>query len=236
MDWKNKLYFGDNLKILREHVADASASVIPAKAGIHPGNLICLDPPFNSSGRAPVPLGAAKHPLKRASLLRTWVLAVASALCFALSVGCSRQTGAPADVRPNLRPTYLAEAKAAYKALIRTRDAVSGSETGYQLHLVNAQVALDKLQPQGAAESQLQTSLRNYHDQVALLRLAIGQRAEISRLGDPPKLARSSDEFIQSIDAGLEACQVALADLLDGASVKANPCLKQEKASKRSCR
>jgi hypothetical protein len=49
MDWKNKLYFGDNLKILREYVADASASVIPAKAGIHPGNLICLDPPFNSS-------------------------------------------------------------------------------------------------------------------------------------------------------------------------------------------
>jgi len=37
MDAKNKLYFGDNLKILREYVADASV------------DLIYLDPPFNSS-------------------------------------------------------------------------------------------------------------------------------------------------------------------------------------------
>ena len=37
MDGKNKLYFGDNLKILREHVADASV------------DLIYLDPPFNSN-------------------------------------------------------------------------------------------------------------------------------------------------------------------------------------------
>ena len=37
MDAKNKLYFGDNLKILREHVPDASV------------DLIYLDPPFNSS-------------------------------------------------------------------------------------------------------------------------------------------------------------------------------------------
>ena len=34
-DWKNKLYFGDNLDILRNHVADASV------------DLIYLDPPFN---------------------------------------------------------------------------------------------------------------------------------------------------------------------------------------------
>ncbi|HVA00972.1 MAG TPA: hypothetical protein VMV34_04865, partial [Terriglobia bacterium] len=34
---QNKLYFGDNLGILREHVADASI------------DLIYLDPPFNSS-------------------------------------------------------------------------------------------------------------------------------------------------------------------------------------------
>ena len=33
----NKLYFGDNLKILRDYVADASV------------DLIHLDPPFNSS-------------------------------------------------------------------------------------------------------------------------------------------------------------------------------------------
>jgi hypothetical protein len=37
MDTKNKLYFGDNLKILREYVPDASV------------DLIYLDPPFNSS-------------------------------------------------------------------------------------------------------------------------------------------------------------------------------------------
>jgi hypothetical protein len=37
MDAKNKLYFGDNLKILREYVPDASV------------DLIYLDPPFNSS-------------------------------------------------------------------------------------------------------------------------------------------------------------------------------------------
>jgi adenine specific DNA methylase Mod len=37
MEWKNKLYFGDNLKILREHVADESV------------DLIYLDPPFNSN-------------------------------------------------------------------------------------------------------------------------------------------------------------------------------------------
>ena len=35
-DWKNKLYFGDNLDILREHVASKSV------------DLIYLDPPFNS--------------------------------------------------------------------------------------------------------------------------------------------------------------------------------------------
>ncbi len=36
-EWKNKLYFGDNLPILREHVADQSVG------------LIYLDPPFNSN-------------------------------------------------------------------------------------------------------------------------------------------------------------------------------------------
>ncbi len=35
--WKNRLYFGDNLDILREHIADASV------------DLIYLDPPFNSN-------------------------------------------------------------------------------------------------------------------------------------------------------------------------------------------
>jgi len=35
--WKNKLYYGDNLRILREHIADESV------------DLIYLDPPFNSN-------------------------------------------------------------------------------------------------------------------------------------------------------------------------------------------
>jgi site-specific DNA-methyltransferase (adenine-specific) len=37
MDGKNRLYFGDNLNILRDHVADATV------------DLIYLDPPFNSN-------------------------------------------------------------------------------------------------------------------------------------------------------------------------------------------
>jgi len=35
--WKNQLYFGDNLTILREHIPDTSV------------NLVYLDPPFNSN-------------------------------------------------------------------------------------------------------------------------------------------------------------------------------------------
>jgi len=37
MDWKNRLYFGDNLDSLRCHVPDSSV------------DLIYLDPPFNSN-------------------------------------------------------------------------------------------------------------------------------------------------------------------------------------------
>jgi hypothetical protein len=47
MDEKNKLYFGDNLKILRDYVDDASVDLIyldPACAG---------RPPFNSSATYP---------------------------------------------------------------------------------------------------------------------------------------------------------------------------------------
>ncbi len=36
-DWHNQLYFGDNLTVLREHVADESV------------DLVYLDPPFNSN-------------------------------------------------------------------------------------------------------------------------------------------------------------------------------------------
>ncbi len=43
--WKNQLYFGDNLVILREHVADESA------------DLVYLDPPFNSNANYNVLFG-----------------------------------------------------------------------------------------------------------------------------------------------------------------------------------
>jgi site-specific DNA-methyltransferase (adenine-specific) len=36
LDWKNKLFFGDNLQILRKHVPDETV------------DLVYLDPPFNS--------------------------------------------------------------------------------------------------------------------------------------------------------------------------------------------
>ena len=42
MNWKNKLYFGDNLNSLRDCVADASV------------DLIYLDPPFNSNANCNV--------------------------------------------------------------------------------------------------------------------------------------------------------------------------------------
>jgi len=56
MDWKNKLYFGDNLGILREHVAAESV------------DLIYLDPPFNSSATHGFPVAA----LYERRLLMNW--------------------------------------------------------------------------------------------------------------------------------------------------------------------
>jgi 16S rRNA G966 N2-methylase RsmD len=37
MDWKNQLYYGDNLRVLREEIAAESV------------DLVYLDPPFNSA-------------------------------------------------------------------------------------------------------------------------------------------------------------------------------------------
>lgn len=47
-DWRNKLYYGDNLKILAERISDESV------------DLIYLDPPFNSNRSYNV-LFADKH-------------------------------------------------------------------------------------------------------------------------------------------------------------------------------
>jgi site-specific DNA-methyltransferase (adenine-specific) len=49
-DWKNKLYFGDNLEILRNHIPDESV------------DLVNLDPPFNSNATYNVLFKAAKEP------------------------------------------------------------------------------------------------------------------------------------------------------------------------------
>jgi site-specific DNA-methyltransferase (adenine-specific) len=58
MDAVNKLYFGDNLKILREYVADASV------------DLIYLDPPFNSSATYPSADGLFKEKTMQTSRVR----------------------------------------------------------------------------------------------------------------------------------------------------------------------
>ena len=59
MDQKNRLYFGDNLKILRDYVEDASV------------DLIYLDPPFNSSATYNVlsKKGVAQGPLSGPPIL-----------------------------------------------------------------------------------------------------------------------------------------------------------------------
>ena len=55
MEWKNRLYFGDNLDILRRQVPDASV------------DLIYLDPPFNSNANLQRPLqGKERGGIRRA--------------------------------------------------------------------------------------------------------------------------------------------------------------------------
>jgi 16S rRNA G966 N2-methylase RsmD len=62
MDQKNKLYFGDNLKILRDYVEDASV------------DLIYLDPPFNSNATYNVlsKKGVAQGPLSGPAAFRVF--------------------------------------------------------------------------------------------------------------------------------------------------------------------
>lgn len=49
MDWKNTLYFGDNLKVLRDNIPSESV------------DLIYLDPPFNSNANYPSADGLFKE-------------------------------------------------------------------------------------------------------------------------------------------------------------------------------
>jgi hypothetical protein len=54
-NWKNKLFYGDNLDVLREHIADDSV------------DLIYLDPPFNSKRDYNLLFKTPKKPVKAAA-------------------------------------------------------------------------------------------------------------------------------------------------------------------------
>ncbi len=109
--------------------------------------------------------------------------------------------------------------------LIRAREVVYASETGYQLHLVDAEGALDELEVKNAAESEVQDSLTSYHDLIKIQRAAIQQRAEISAQGLSRSLARRADELVADVGRGLDTCQQALSDMLNDATLRLNPCL-----------
>ena len=83
-DWRNKLYFGDNLPILREHVADESV------------DLIYLDPPFNSNATYNVLFREAAGELSSAQIQAfddTWHWSLEAELAYEEVVA-----GAPQDV------------------------------------------------------------------------------------------------------------------------------------------
>ena len=63
-EWKNKLYYGDNLDIMREHIADESV------------DLIYLDPPFNSKASYNILFGEANGTRSGAQITAfedTWI-------------------------------------------------------------------------------------------------------------------------------------------------------------------
>ena len=83
-DWRNKLYFGDNLPILREHVADESV------------DLIYLDPPFNSNATYNILFREAAGELSSAQIQAfddTWHWTIEAELAYEEIVA-----GAPQDV------------------------------------------------------------------------------------------------------------------------------------------
>ena len=83
-DWRNKLYFGDNLPILREHVADESV------------DLVYLDPPFNSNATYNVLFREAAGELSSAQIQAfddTWHWTIEAELAYEEIVA-----GAPQDV------------------------------------------------------------------------------------------------------------------------------------------
>ena len=61
MDWKNKLYFGDNLQILRERLPDACVDVI------------YLDPPFNSNANYNVLFKEKSGEESAAQIMALWI-------------------------------------------------------------------------------------------------------------------------------------------------------------------
>ena len=83
-DWRNKLYFGDNLPILREHIADESV------------DLVYLDPPFNSNATYNVLFREAAGELSSAQIQAfddTWHWTIEAELAYEEIVA-----GAPQDV------------------------------------------------------------------------------------------------------------------------------------------
>jgi len=73
-DWRNKLYFGDNLEILRDYVADESV------------DFIYLDPPFNSKATYNVLFKEQKGTASPAQIAafedtRRWDMSTETAYC-----------------------------------------------------------------------------------------------------------------------------------------------------------
>lgn len=60
--WKNQLYYGDNLDVLRRHVADESV------------DLVYLDPPFNSNANYNVLFAEKNGGAFTLSLPGSWVI------------------------------------------------------------------------------------------------------------------------------------------------------------------
>lgn len=154
-------------------------------------------------------------------------LVAAAIASIAVAAACSPYIGAPSSPNQKLRPDFTSGARVALSALVRTREDVYGSETAYQLHLVNSEADLDKLEASGPAESQLLAGMRSYHDLIKIERAAIQQRAEISNQGLSLALAHQADELVREVDAHLDGCEKAVSDLLEGATLKANPCLQE---------
>ncbi len=93
--WKNKLYFGDNLVILREHVADESV------------DLVYLDPPFNSNANYNVLFGQKQSSEAGAQITAfedTWHWGIEAEGAYRGAAGQGPDPARRTDARPALVP------------------------------------------------------------------------------------------------------------------------------------